>query len=101
MEAWARGFNLTHYRSDHAAGVVAVCGMTSIDVVQPLAEAVMDIMVLMIVKEAASDCRGFVLRRLRMGRGLPLLAIAPRSLFRGRLPKLRGRALDLLDYNAL
>lgn len=68
---------------------------------QPPAEAVMNTKVLAIVEEAVSDHRGFILHRLGMDRGLPLLAGGPRLLFRGGLPKSRGRALDLLDCSAL
>jgi hypothetical protein len=38
-----------------------MCGMTSIVVVQPLAEVVVDIAVLKVVEEAVSDRGGFVL----------------------------------------
>jgi hypothetical protein len=78
-----------------------VHGMTLVVVVQPLAEAVMDITVLMIIKEAVSDCGGFVLCGIGMDRGLPLLARGPHSSFQSGLPKLRGRSLSPLDCSAL
>jgi hypothetical protein len=68
--------------------------MTLVVVVQPLAEAVMDITVLTIVEEAVSDRVGFVLHGLGMDRYLPLLVRGPCSLFRGKFTKSRSRALS-------
>ena len=75
--------------------------MSLVVVVQPPAEAVMDTTVLAIVEEAVLNREGFVHHGLGMDRGLPLLVRGPRSLFRGGLLKLRGRALSLLDCSAL
>jgi hypothetical protein len=69
--------------------VVAVRGMTSVVVVQPLAKAVMDITVLVIAEEPISNRGGFVLCGLGMDWGLPLLAREPRSVFQGGLLKPR------------
>lgn len=68
---------------------------------QPPAKVVMNTKVLAIVEEVVLDRRGFILHRLGMDRGLPLLARGPHLLFRGGLLKQRGRALDLLDCSAL
>jgi hypothetical protein len=75
--------------------------MSSVVVVQPLTEAVVDIAVLTVLEEAVPDHEGFVLRGVGMDRGLPLLARGPCSLFLGGLLKPSGRSLGLLDCSAL
>lgn len=76
-------------------------GMTSVVVVQSLAKVITNNTVLTIVEEAVSNWGDLSFYGLEMDRGLPLWARGPRSASRGGLPKLRGRTLGLLDYNAL
>jgi hypothetical protein len=81
--------------------VVAMCGVSSIMVLDATTEMVMHTPVLAVVEDTVLHRRGHFSSGFGMDRSLPLKARGSRSVLCGGLPKPRGRALGLLDHCTL
>ena len=78
-----------------------MCGVSLVVVVDSLVEVVMNTTVLAVVEEVVLYHGSFLPGGFGVDRGLPLEVRGSRPVLRGGLPKLRDRALSLLDRNTL